>query len=115
MCVHDKDVDEQNEGRKPHVHLVLIVLKYDYIQSCASSFQVALGIRQLIQSGLHWYQKHLWYLIHNTESCEKKNKHRYSQRESQEAGFDIGFYEQVSASEKQMLRNVCFIIDNKHH
>ena len=19
-CVHDKDVDEQNEGRKPHVH-----------------------------------------------------------------------------------------------
>ena len=37
------------------------------------------------------------YLIHNTETCEK-NKHKYSQDERITGnGFDIGFYEQVSA------------------
>ncbi len=41
VCIDcDKDVDEQNEGRKPHGTFILRVLKYDYIQSCASSFQL---------------------------------------------------------------------------
>lgn len=114
-CVHDKDVDEQNEGRKPHVHLILVfpnTTTYNHAlqvfkllgEKAVNTIQACISIRNTYE-----------YLIHNTETCEKKNKHKYSQDERITGnGFDIGFYEQVSASEKQeMLKELCdFIIDN---
>ncbi len=63
--------------------------------------------RQLIQSRLAYIRSTYEYLIHNTESCEKKNKHDTQEERITGNGFDIGFYEQVSASEKQeMLKEI---------
>lgn len=114
-CIHDKDVDEQNEGRKPHVHLILAFSNTTTYNHALQVFKLlgdkAVNTIQACISIRNTYE----YLIHNTESCRKKDKHEYALKERITGnGFDIGFYEQVSVSEKRdMLKELCdFAIDN---
>lgn len=114
-CIHDKDVDEQNEGRKPHVHLILAFSNTTTYNHALQVFKLlgdkAVNTIQACISIRNTYE----YLIHNTESCRKKDKHEYALDERITGnGFDIGFYEQVSVSEKRdMLKELCdFAIDN---
>ncbi len=59
-CVHDKDVDEQNEGRKPYVHLILVSSQIRLPYNHAFKLQVAWDKAKLIQSRLALvHQKHL--------------------------------------------------------
>ncbi len=56
-CVHDKTLMNRMKEEN-HTRYLILVLKYDHIQSCASSFQVVWDKAKLIQSRLA-YQKHL--------------------------------------------------------
>lgn len=114
-CIHDKDVDEQNDGRKVHVHLILAFPNTTTYNHALEVFKLlgdkAVNTIQACVSIRSTYE----YLIHNTESCKKKGKHQYSADERVTGNnFDIGFYEQVSTSEKrEMLKELCdFAIAN---
>lgn len=106
-CVHGEDVDEQGEERKEHVHVlgafgntttkkhakeVFNTLSKPG-KICCSTAQAAISVR------------HSWnYLIHDTEGSRKAGKHLYDVSDRVEVnGFDIGFYEQVSAKEKHEM------------
>ena len=105
-CIHDKDLDEKKEGRKVHVHIIIVFpntttgrhalevfKRLEKPGRCAipnDCIQSVIGIR-------HMYD----YLIHDTEQCKKKGKYQYSKDERiLFNSFDIGAYEQLSAKEK---------------
>ena len=68
-CIHDKDVDEQNEGRKPHVHLILAFSNTTTYNHALQVFKLlgdkAVNTIQACISIRNTYE----YLIHNTETC----------------------------------------------
>lgn len=103
-CVHDKDLDNDDDERKLHVHLIIVfpntttykhamsvfdVLSADG-RSCLNKIEAVINIRSKFN-----------YLIHDTETCRKKNKYLYNKSERIVGNnFDIGSYEQVTAQEK---------------
>lgn len=113
-CIHDKDkTSRDDEDRKTHVHIIIAfsnTTTYNHalkvfkklMPSCAKIEQV-LNIRYMYD-----------YLIHDTESCRKKNKHLYDRSERIEGNnFDIGGFEQISISDKRaMCKNLCDFIIN---
>lgn len=75
-CVHN-DVDEEGESRKEHVHIILVFSNTTTYNHAFSVFDrlSAAGRRSVnrIESVINIRQMYE-YLIHNTETCKKKNK-----------------------------------------
>lgn len=101
-CIHNKDVNNDNEGRKCHVHLILVfknttTLKYaqsianrlsiDGKKACPLKPQSCIDIRYAYN-----------YLIHDTDNARSKGKFQYSKDcRITGNGFDIAVYETRSA------------------
>ena len=114
-CIHDKDtlldndITSDHDERKVHVHIdlaftntttynhvlkLLQSLSKDLTKPCINTVQKIINIRYAYE-----------YLIHNTESCKKKNKHLYDTSERITGNnFDIGAYEQLSLDEKLKIK-----------
>lgn len=114
-CIHDKDLTEQGEQRKAHVHLILVFANTTTYNHALSVFQelnadgkssvneikAVINIRSMYD-----------YLIHNTETSRKKEKHLYSELERITGNnFDIGALEQLGITEKNdMCKELCNLI-----
>ena len=107
-AIHDRDKCSDDDERKTHVHVVIAF-------GNTTTYKHALSMFQKLQPNIQYCEQVLniryihEYLIHNTESCKKKNKYLYdaSCRISGN-GFDIGCYEQLSITDKRkMLRQLC--------
>lgn len=110
-CVHDKCVDQQGEPRKVHVHIMIAYANTTTYKSAMSVFE-KLGVVNKIEQ-VHNVRYMYNYLIHDTETCEKKGKHLYNQNERVTGNnFDIGAYEQIGVADKEMIvKEICEIID----
>lgn len=114
-CVHDKDMDDVDDERKVHVHLIIAFPN-------TTTYNHAFGVfNKLSEQGRHALNKieqiinirqKYEYLIHNTDTCKKKGKFLYPTKERITGNnFDIGAYEQISAAEKcAMLKELCNVI-----
>lgn len=114
-CIHDKDLDDVDDERKTHVHLIIVFPNTTTYKSAFSVFSKlnALGKVSVncIERVINIRQKYE-YLIHNTETCKKKGKHLYDVKERISGNnFDIGSFEQISVAEKNaMLQELCNVI-----
>lgn len=114
-CVHDKDLDNDGDDRKVHVHLILTFPNtttynhaYKVFSKLNENSRVAVNKIEMIINIRHMYD----YLIHDTDDCRKKGKHLYNIKERVTGNnFDIGSYEQLSMAEKnKMLQELCNLI-----
>ena len=113
-CIHDKDVKQDGTPRNPHVHCIIAFPN-------TTTYKHALNIFKLLGANAVNTCEHCnnirWcydYLIHDCDKARKAHKHLYAPEERICGNnFDIGFYEQVSASEKLEILNelVDFIIE----
>ena len=114
-CIHDKDFDDVDDERKVHVHLIIVFPNTTTYKSAFSVFSKLNASGRVsvnfIERVINIRQK-FEYLIHNTDTCKKKNKHLYDIKERIIGNcFDIGSFEQVSAAEKNaMLKELCDVI-----
>lgn len=114
-CIHDKCTEKDGKTpRKVHVHLMVVFPNTTTYKHALSVFktldkpgikETACNTVERILGVRHMYD----YLIHDTEDCRKKGKHLYEQNERICGNnFDIGSYEQLSATEKlDMLDELC--------
>lgn len=113
-CIHDKDLDNDNESRKVHIHLILAfsnTTTYNHALKVYQKLQPSCSICKQVINIRYMYN----YLIHDTESCKKSNKHKYSIEERINGNnFDIGSYEQISLEEKRkmVIELADFIVNN---
>lgn len=106
-CVHDKDLDNDGDDRKVHVHLILTFPNtttykhaFDVYSKLNAVGRVAINKIEAIINIRHMYD----YLIHDTEDCRKKGKYLYDKSERITGNnFDIGSLEQMSAIEKDKM------------
>lgn len=106
-CVHDKDVDGDEDDRKEHVHILLAFPNTTTYKSALSVLQElsapgkkAFNTVQKVNNVRFMYN----YLIHDTEDSRKKHKHQYDKTERITGNnFDIGNYEQLSVDEKNSI------------
>ena len=106
-CVHDKDLDNDGDDRKTHVHLILTFPNtttykhaFDVYNKLSASGRVAINKIEMIINIRHMYN----YLIHDTDDCRKKGKYLYDKAERITGNnFDIGSLEQMSAIEKDKM------------
>ena len=98
--------------RKVHLHLMIVFPNTTTYKHALSVFKTldkvgvtACNTVERVLGVRHMYD----YLIHDTEDCRKKQKHLYEQSERITGNnFDIGSYEQLSATEKlDMLDELC--------
>lgn len=118
-CIHDKDLDNDGDSRKVHVHLMIVFPNTTTQKHAMSVFDVlsasgksALNTIQAVINVRSMYN----YLIHDTDTCKRKNKHLYDKKDRIVGNnFDIGTYEQVSAQEKiNMAKELSDIIMREH-
>lgn len=117
-CIHDKDLDKDNDDRKIHVHLMIVFPNTTTYNNALSVFQLlsapgkkALSAIKVVISVRGSYN----YLIHDTESCRKDGKYLYDVSDRICGNnFDIGSYEQIGIAEKNeiFLELGKVIIDN---
>lgn len=114
-CVHDKDSDSEQEHRKTHTHIMLAFPNTTTYNNAMQLFnklsaegKKALNKIEAVSNVRNMYE----YLIHNTETCVKKDKHLYDKSERVTGNnFDIGNYEQLGIAEKNvMLKELCDLI-----
>lgn len=111
-CVHDKDLDNDGDDRKVHLHLILAFPNTTTYKNAFSVFSTLNAPGRVcvntVQKVINIRQKYE-YLIHNTDDCRKKNKHLYDVKERITGNnFDIGAFEQISSAEKnKMLLELC--------
>lgn len=106
-CIHDKDVDGDNDDRKVHVHVMLAFPNTTTYKSALSILQElsapgkkAFPTVQKVNNVRYMHN----YLIHDTEDARKKHKHQYDIKERVSFNsFDIGAYEQLSLDEKNSI------------
>lgn len=103
-CVHSSDTDSKSEHRKDHVHLILVFPNTTTYKHALKVFKLlgdnAVNTCKACINIRHCYD----YLIHDTETCRKANKHLYERAERVCGNsFDIGAYEQISIEEKQSM------------
>jgi hypothetical protein len=107
-CVHDKDVTEDGDHRKTHVHMILCFPNtttynhamsiYEELNDPSSSNTCVNTCQRVIQIGQQYK-----YLIHDTE--KSKGKHQYNKSERITGNnFDIGAYEQLDIASKIAIR-----------
>lgn len=115
-CIHDKDVDQNGEVRKHHVHLMIAFRNTTTYKHAMETFKVleapgkeAINKCEKVRGVRFMYE----YLIHNTEDSKKKNKHQYKPEERVIGNnFDIGAYEQISLEdEEEIINMICEIIE----
>lgn len=107
-CVHDKDVDGDEDDRKVHVHILLAFPNtttyksaLSVLQELSTSGKQAFNTVQKVNNVRFMFN----YLIHDTEDSRKKHKHQYDKSERITGNnFDIGSYEQLSLDEKKTIR-----------
>lgn len=137
-AIHDKDVDNNGNPRKPHVHLIIAFPN-------TTTYKHALSIFQSFTRKVEWADYDTYYeareaitdkkevlccntcfrvlnvrymyeyLIHNTDDARKKNKYQYDSSDRIEGlGFDIGLFEQISLADKRnmVFELSKFILDN---
>lgn len=124
-CIHNKDVlgkynptDNEEYQRKVHVHIMIVfnnTTTYNHVMDIFNGLSApgkkALNTCEKVNSVRNTYE----YLIHNTESSIKQGKYQYDTSERITGNnFDIGSYEQLSASDKkEIIRELCnFIREN---
>lgn len=115
-CIHNKDINNDKEGRKVHVHLIIAFRNTTTKNHALNIFN------RLSKDGTKCCPfvesvidiKHIYdYLIHDTDDARKKGKFQYSPDERICInGFDIGLYVQQTLSEKEDLlleiEQICF-------
>lgn len=111
-CIHNKDTTSTDEQRKEHVHIIIAFNNTTTEKHAMSVFRKleipgkkALNVCQPVISIRHAYD----YLIHDTEESRKKGKYQYKLSDRVCGNnFDIGSFEQLSASEKNdMAAELC--------
>ena len=117
-CIHDKDTlgtykqkDDETYQRKVHVHGIVafpnprakegVVQLFEGLskpgKSCLRKGKEAIATSHVRDA----YE----YLVHNTETAKKQGKYQYDVSERVTGNnFDIGAYEQISATEKKKMR-----------
>lgn len=106
-CLHDKDTDVKSEHRKDHIHLIIAFANTttyshakDVFDLLSAEGKQALNKIEAIVNIRNVYD----YLIHDTETCRKQEKHQYSASERITGNnFDIGSYEQLSIADKNEI------------
>ena len=101
-CVHDKCVDQQGDPRKVHVHIMIAYANTTTYKAVMSVFEKLGTVNKVerVHNVRHMYN----YLIHDTETCKKKGKYLYSQKERITGNnFDIGAYEQIGVVDKENI------------
>ena len=105
---HNQDLDKDGKTiAKEHVHLVL---PFDgpttqknvinVANKLSKPGEVCCSAAQSIMNMRYMYN----YLIHDTDDARKKHKYQYDESHRVEGNnFDIHFYEQLSAKDKQLL------------
>lgn len=110
-CVHDQDLDNDGDCRKPHVHMILAFPNTTTYKNALSVYDLlsapgkkAINTCKKVISIRGSYN----YLIHDTDDCRKKGKHLYDKSERITLNnFDIGAYEQLDISQKnEMIREL---------
>lgn len=118
-CKHDLDRDSKSEHRKDHVHCIIVFPNtttkkhaFNVFNQLAISGRKCLVPPEACVSIRYCYD----YLIHDTETCRNLGKYQYPV-DCRITGnnFDIGSYEQISLTEKQLMRDELsdFTIDNQ--
>lgn len=114
-CIHDKDLDNDGDCRKPHVHMILAwnnnttynaaMYVFDLLSApgrkCINTCKKVISIRGSYN-----------YLIHDTDAAKKQGKFLYSKEERIVLNnFDIGAYEQLDMAQKnEMIRELGQVI-----
>ena len=113
-CIHDKDLDKEEEDRKIHVHMILAfpnTTTYKHALSVFQEVQKSCATCKRVINIRRMYE----YLIHNTD--DSRNKYQYDVFERVVGNnFDIGSYEQIGVEEKHKMLDelLDFIIANKY-
>lgn len=115
-CVHDKDLDNDNDCRKAHVHIIIAFTNTTTRKHAENVFSLIAGDKAFAAIDAIVDIRHAYnYLIHDTETCRKQDKHLYDVSERVTGNnFDIGMYEQVSHADKMAKLDelLTFVSDN---
>ena len=115
-CVHNKDVNNDKEGRKKHVHLIIAFRNTTTKNHALNIFNRLSApdkkccpyVEEVVN--IQWIYD---YLIHDTDDARKKGKFQYDPSERICVnGFDIGLYVQQTMAEKEDIlsdiEKICF-------
>lgn len=109
-CIHDKDLDKEGNLRKAHIHMILVFPNTTTYKHALSTFRL-LDDENAKGSSINTIEKVIGvrnkynYLIHDTKSCIKQNKHLYEESERVCGNnFDIGSYEQLDVATKLEMK-----------
>lgn len=120
-CIHDKDLEKDNKSkRKVHVHIIIAFTN-------TTTENHALKVFKRLEKENHSaipndkiedilsIRRAYDYLIHDTDDCVKKKKHKYEVSERITGNnFDIGNFEQLGTAQKNdMTRELCDVIIEK--
>lgn len=120
-CVHDKDLDNDGDCRKDHIHLMVAfpnTTTYNHAKSVFKELEKP-GCKMLLNDSINRVinvRRAYNYLIHDTDECRKKGKYQYSKYDRILGNdFDIGAYEQIGLEEKMKVRRQLskFLIDKQ--
>lgn len=109
-AIHDKDVDELGQLRKPHVHMILSfpnTTTRKHALNVANRFSRSGCTCCSSVADVDVVRSAFDYLVHDTDDCRKKGKYLYYKDGLEpicKNNFDIGFLEQFDAGYK---RQVC--------
>lgn len=110
-CIHDKDTDDADEGRKTHVHMLIVsgssrnrtTLKHAQAvgNRLAKENRICCPRVAPVYSNM---RRAYEYLIHNTDKAREQGKYQYSPDERKTGnGFDIGMYETISDLDRLLM------------
>lgn len=109
-CIHDKDLDNDGDSRKDHVHVMIAFPNTTTMKHAKSVFKEMeiTGRQMLLNDTINRVinvRRAYNYLIHDTDECRKKGKYQYPASDRIIGNnFDIGAYEQVGLEEKMQMR-----------
>ena len=116
--LHDKDYNDSDlEKRKLHYHFIIAFSNTTTYKHALDVFQqLCIYDNPVRKCERVMNIKYMWnYLIHDTESSKKANKHLYDKIERITGNnFDIGALEQLGVTDKEIIINELedFIINN---
>lgn len=109
-CIHDKDLDNDGDDRKKHLHLIIVFPNTTTQKHALSVFKelekdgCSMIPNDVIKRVIN-IRRAYNYLIHDTDECRNKKKYQYDPKERITGNmFDIGAYEQIGLEEKMQIR-----------